>query len=92
VNAEAAWDALNEALQDARPACAGQALFTADSLTADQRGDCSSICARCPVLHLCGAYATAAKVTSGFWAGHSYSPKGVISAPGGSRQPMKGTP
>ena len=91
MNADAAWDALNKALEDVVPACRGQALFTVERLTDEEWAECAAICDRCPVFRLCGAYATAAKVPSGFWAGRSYTPKGVISAPGGSRQTMKGT-
>jgi hypothetical protein len=73
-----AWDALNEALEDCAPPCAGRALFTADQLSDEERADCASICANCPVADLCGAYATADKVTSGFWAGHHYTEKGKM--------------
>ena len=43
--------------------------FVANRLTDEQRSECASICARCPVIDLCDAYATAAKVDFGFWAG-----------------------
>jgi hypothetical protein len=76
VTADAAWDALNEALEDYAPPCNGRALFTADSRTDEQRALCASISARCPVADLCDAYATAAKVASGFWAGRSYPQRG----------------
>lgn len=76
MSAEEAWEALSLFLQNAEPLCNGQELFTTDGLTDDQRASCALICARCPVADLCGAYAMAAKVDSGFWAGHSYTSKG----------------
>ena len=75
MTADTAWDALNEALEHYTPLCDGRALFTADSRTDEQRALCASICARCPVADLCDAYATAANVAAGFWAGRSYPPK-----------------
>ena len=75
MSAEAAWDALNEALDDYTPGCSGLPLFTADSRTDDERETCEVICARCPVFDLCDAYATAAKADAGFWAGADRSPK-----------------
>lgn len=69
MSSEDAWDALNRALQDDAPPCAGHASFTADSRTELQQERCASICARCPVIDQCDAYATAAKVDFGFWAG-----------------------
>lgn len=71
-----AWDALSTALKAYTPRCSGLILFTADRLSADERAMCASVCARCPVADLCGAYATADKVTAGFWAGHQYTPNG----------------
>ncbi|GAT74853.1 transcription factor WhiB [Microbacterium sp. HM58-2] len=76
MNAEDAWDALSDALENTTPACEGRALFTVNRLSNDERALCKSICVRCPLFVLCDAYALAAKVESGFWAGHSYSPKG----------------
>jgi hypothetical protein len=74
--AHLAWDALNASLQETATPCDGRALFTADRLSDEQRALCASICTTCPIAVLCDAYASAAKVPSGFWAGHSYSPKG----------------
>ncbi|GLI28497.1 hypothetical protein ARHIZOSPH14_27390 [Agromyces rhizosphaerae] len=71
-----AWDELNAALREYAPPCDGDALFTADRVSAEDRARCTSICGRCLVSDLCDAAATAAKVTSGFWAGHHYSEKG----------------
>jgi len=74
MSAEAAWDALNEALEDETPGCSGLPLFVADSRADEQRAACEVICARCPVFDLCDAYATAA-ADAGFWAGAERSPK-----------------
>ncbi len=75
VNADAAWDALNAALQDYAPGCSGLPLFASDSRTDEQRAECSSICARCSIYNLCDTYATASKVDLGFWAGKDRNPK-----------------
>lgn len=75
MTADEAWDALNAAMEDDAPLCEGQALFTTDGLNNEDRAVCASICVRCPVADLCNAYAMAAKMTSGFWAGRYYSPK-----------------
>lgn len=72
----AEWHALKSALRETAPPCDGRVLFTADSLTPEQRSVCAAICASCPFAAPCGAYADAAKVHSGFWAGHRYTPKG----------------
>lgn len=74
MSAEAAWGALNKALEEVTPGCSGLPLFTADSRTDDERATCEVICARCPVFDLCDAYATAA-ADAGFWAGAERSPK-----------------
>lgn len=84
--ADLALQALNASLQETAPPCDGRALFTADRLTDEERALCASICAACPVADLCGAYATAVRVTFGFWGGHPYTPKGKTTAPGGSRE------
>ncbi len=75
-DAERAWGALHASLREFLPPCHARDLFTADRLSDQQRAECASICASCPVAGLCDAYATAAKVPSGFWAGHLYTPKG----------------
>lgn len=69
MNADTAWDALNVALVKEVPGCSGLDLFTADRRTDEQRALCASICARCPLVDPCHAYATTAKVDSGYWAG-----------------------
>ncbi|WP_396654964.1 WhiB family transcriptional regulator [Microbacterium foliorum] len=74
--AEDAYDHLEAAIRDNTPPCSGLHLFTADSRTDEQRAACSSICARCPITDLCGAYATAAKADFGFWAGVDRAARG----------------
>lgn len=76
MSADAAWEALNESVRDYAPPCTGLDVFTADRLSDEARAACASICASCPVADLCGAYATEAKVDSGYWAGRSYPQKG----------------
>lgn len=77
MSADEAWDALNAELEEVAPPRDGLDEFTADRLSDDERELCELICARCPLLDLCAAYATAAKVPSGFWAGHSWTHKGM---------------
>jgi hypothetical protein len=76
MTADDAWGDLSASLEDSEPLCNGLELFTADRLPDEDRAWCASICALCPVTDLCDAYATAAKVTAGFWAGHFYTSKG----------------
>lgn len=74
-DADDAWDELNDALKGYTPPCHGSSLFTADRLTEGERELCKSMCARCRVVDLCEAYATASE-SPGFWGGHYYSTKG----------------
>lgn len=76
MNADDAWQALSDALDEYEPPCEDRPLFTADTITADQQALCESICARCRVTDLCDAYAEASKPTVGFWAGHRYTQAG----------------
>ncbi len=85
-SAESAWEALHASLCELLPPCHARDLFTADRLSDEQMTECAAICQRCPVLELCDAYATAARPPSGFWAGRFYSPKGIATAPSGTRQ------
>lgn len=66
---EAAWHALDSALQDVAAPCVGRALFTADSMSPAEQALCARVCAACPLTDLCDAYATAARVDFGFWGG-----------------------
>ena len=75
MTADETWEALNAALHDITPLCQGRELFTTDGLADEDLAVLATICARCPVAGLSNSYATAAKVTSGFWAGRYYSSK-----------------
>lgn len=71
-----AWNALNSAPEHKAPPCEDLDLFTADRLTPEERTRCESVCASCPLLAVCDAYAVTAKVQAGFWAGYLYTLKG----------------
>jgi len=68
-DADAAWLVLSAALEDTVPPCADDPLFTADSPSKDDQDFMRSLCAMCPLLAECHAYATAARPAAGFWAG-----------------------
>lgn len=70
-----AWTALDSALRRYSPPCAGLDVFTADRRTDDERALCASICMKCPIRDLCDAYATAARVEGGYWAGADRNPR-----------------
>ena len=57
---------LDAALASAEPACADDARFVADD---PPEAALAWICASCPVLVECGAYAKAVRPRAGFWAG-----------------------
>lgn len=61
--------ALTTALEETRPACAGDDRFIADALTRNEGIVLRSICARCPLFGACGAYGAAGAPEVGFWAG-----------------------
>jgi hypothetical protein len=84
VNTEATWEALNDWLSENEPRCDGRPLFTAEQRTEEERAACALVCAACPVADLCDAYARAAKVTFGYWAGVDRAVR-KNTAPGGSR-------
>lgn len=72
VTADDAWAALSKALEEEVPLCEGDDLFTADRLAPEDAAFCLALCAACPVLAECRAYATAARPASGYWAGRQY--------------------
>lgn len=76
MNADDAWQALSEALDEYAPECEGWELFTADTITVQEQALAESICARCDVIARCDAYAEASKPTFGFWAGFRWTPAG----------------
>lgn len=70
---EAAWLALDKALEDYSPPCTDDPLYTTDErLTPDDLALMGSLCASCDVIAECHVYATAAKVQAGYWAGRKY--------------------
>ncbi|WP_460802274.1 WhiB family transcriptional regulator [Microbacterium sp. GXF6406] len=83
-----AWQALSDALDEVTPRCTDNPLFTADRLTNEEQEACGHMCASCPVFDLCDAYAKAAGVKAGFWAGRQRSAKrnraDEVTPPGGS--------
>lgn len=60
---------LTERLKDATPSCAGITEFTADKVDDETAAMMAGICAHCPLLARCEAFAEASKPTAGFWAG-----------------------
>ncbi|MEV7609864.1 WhiB family transcriptional regulator [Microbacterium sp. NPDC089320] len=68
----AEYYALTEKLKDATPGCAGVDEFTADRVDDETAAILADICAHCPMLARCGAFATASRPTAGFWAGQTW--------------------
>ncbi|MBP3977858.1 WhiB family transcriptional regulator [Microbacterium sp. BLY] len=60
---------LLKATRDNPTGCRDVDEFTADQVTVEEQRVLAAICATCPVLELCRAYAVATKPTSGYWAG-----------------------
>lgn len=75
MSADEAWEDLKAVLKHCAPPCSGHDVFLSADLTDLERAVCASICAGCPIADLCGAYAKAASVDSGFWAGSDRTPK-----------------
>lgn len=72
MTAASAWANLQDALSATAPSCAGDARFTDDGRADSANADLAPICATCPVLAECAAYARAEKTSrlaGGFWAG-----------------------
>jgi len=65
-----AYTSLTLAMEHTPAACAQLDLFIADDLTPADAHALSTICAACPVMALCAAYAAIARPLAGFWAGH----------------------
>lgn len=62
------WAALESALMDNSPPCAGDARFTLD----DPPDALAVICRRCPIRVACRVYAVKARPEAGYWAGRHY--------------------
>lgn len=71
MSAAAAWTALQQTLFVHDPACRDDLRFTDDGRSDAFNSDLVPICAACPVMEQCAAYAAAAPRYSltGFWAG-----------------------
>lgn len=69
--ASSAWKALGAALEITDPSCRGDARFTADGLTPSDQAELGTICAACPLLDPCSAFAETMPrwSASGLWAG-----------------------
>lgn len=69
----AEFDALQTMLMRVTVPCKDDDRFTADSATLpDSARTMAALCAECPALAACDAYATAALPAAGFWAGQWY--------------------
>ena len=77
-----AWDGLSDALTASEPACAGDDRFTDDGRADTANADLAPICARCPVLEACRAYALAESryIITGYWAGRRRGTRQAIGA------------
>lgn len=72
MSAASAWAELQDALAATEPSCKDDARFTDDGRADSANADLVSVCAQCPVLAQCAAYARAEKTSrlqGAFWAG-----------------------
>ncbi|RKE60516.1 WhiB family transcriptional regulator [Microbacterium sp. AG238] len=71
MTAASAWAELQDALAATTPSCAGDGRFTDDGRADSANAQLVEVCATCPVLDACAAYARAEKNHRlvGFWAG-----------------------
>jgi hypothetical protein len=74
VTPDEAYAPLALALREFEPPCNGQAEFMSPSTTELEQAVCASICAGCPLIEMCDAYATKSKVDIGFWGGMNRNP------------------
>lgn len=58
---------LTDRMRETVPHCAGMPEYTADGLSAEDRERLAGVCAGCPLLAECQAFAIASKPTGGFW-------------------------
>lgn len=58
---------LTDRLRTTVPRCAGMPEYTADGISTEDRERLAGICASCPLLAECRAFAIASKPTGGFW-------------------------
>ena len=67
-----AYEALAFAMENDRPLCADDPRFTADDLTQTDVNELGQICAICPLVEFCSAYAAIERPKVGVWAGKRY--------------------
>lgn len=67
-----AYAALIDAMETVDPACADDALFTADALEQEDAAFVATLCSACPLVQLCKNYAQIERPKAGFWAGKHY--------------------
>jgi hypothetical protein len=65
----AEYSKLVKALRRTPTPCRNVAAFTADPTPAEQLAALAAMCAACPLMRLCAAYAAAGRPTVGFWSG-----------------------
>jgi Transcription factor WhiB len=70
-DAASAWRTLCDALDVLRPSCRGDARFITDAPSRDLQAELAAVCAGCPLLEPCDAFADASDTygTAGFWGG-----------------------
>jgi hypothetical protein len=87
--AQSAWGALARALDVAVPSCAGDSRFIAETHHPHDLAAMQTVCASCPILAECAAFADVSPRWSmaGFWAG---SKRGVVTRTSGSREGARG--
>lgn len=68
---EPAWQALQRALEVHEPSCVGDDRFITDTPSESALAAMAALCAACPVLAQCAAFARRHKThqIAGFWAG-----------------------
>ena len=71
----AEYEALHDALNTYTPPCHGDDRYTADEHDNSTLAELATGCDLCHISGLCRAYATTAKPTAGYWAGHPYPRK-----------------
>lgn len=67
-----AYLSLMAAMDDNEPVCLGDDLFTADTVAKEDADFMATLCAACPLVTLCRAYAQLERPKAGFWAGKKY--------------------
>ena len=72
-DAQRAWDALQLALDEVRPPCAGDDRWTSDD--PDDLLEAADRCLDCPLMLACDEYATTADERHGCWGGVVRDPR-----------------